>query len=164
MQLAINAFIEADVSGGCYNDKAISIMKELIEENKEIETLSALTGLPKTFLWQDRSISMPWHEIIIPRLIVKDKAVDQSIRNFKRLLLLGFSEKFIRSRNFDNTEDDDEFSISEILHIFIEYAIKKVRHKLPLADENGFPILSELFGRHLYPLADESRFPIKKTI
>ena len=105
---------------------------------KEEEALSALTGLPRHVLQQEQSISMEWEDMIIPRLVERSLSIvdDTSIR--EQLLRVGFSEEFIDSMNITDLYHE-YFSIADVIHFFIKYAVAVVLKTLPLLDVNGFP-------------------------
>ena len=109
-----------------------------MDEEEEIGALSRITGLPRQILGQDRSISMEWHDIIVAQLIVKDRSNEITTSTYERLQYVGFSEAFIAFLDFD-CPDAEMFSVVDIIHIFIKYAVDVVRDKLPELDSNRFP-------------------------
>ena len=96
-----------------------------MDEEEEIGALSRITGLPRQILGQDRSISMEWHDIIVAQLIVKDRSNEITTSTYERLQYVGFSQEFIAFLNFD-CPDSEMFSVVDIIHIFIKYAIDVV--------------------------------------
>lgn len=124
--------------------KKHSLLKKKIDQeiDQEIEALSIITGLPSRFLGQDRSISMEWYEMIIPRLINEDMHREFTISTYARLLNVGFSKKIIAVLNF-NDPDQEMFSFQEIICILIKYAINLFRKDLIRFDQSIFPRLNQ---------------------
>jgi hypothetical protein len=105
------------------------------------EALSALTGLPMQVLQQDRSTSMEWEDIIIPRLVERSFSIIDVTSIREQLLHVGFSGEFIDYMDITDIYESYplSFSIEDVMYSFIRYAVAVVLNTVPEVDSNGFP-------------------------
>ena len=102
------------------------------------EALSALTGLPRQVLQQDRSTSMKWEGIILRRLRRRIRSSTDVTPIREQLLYVGFSGEFIDSTDIVELYHE-YFSIKDVTYFLIRYAVAIVLNTVPKVDANGFP-------------------------